>query len=76
VAPATPLTPETVVSPVSVVVSEPLVTTEVQVLVVMGEALSPEPAPEPNIVVTDVVTKVEEPLVMVVTTDEVATGAP
>jgi hypothetical protein len=97
VAPATPLMPEMVVSPVSVVVTEPLVKTEVQVSVVMAEAaplsLEPEPEPEPAVELesepepepavelesepepepeptVEVVTKVDEPLIMVVTTTD------
>jgi hypothetical protein len=51
VAPGTPLTPEMVVSPVTVLVTSPLVKVEVQVLVVMAlaspvsSASSPEPEP-------------------------------
>ena len=74
VAPATPLMPEMVVSPVSVLVTEPLVKTEVKVLVVMGVA-SPLLLGSEK-VDTEVVTKVDPPVVTVVTTAEVETGLP
>lgn len=76
VAPATPLTPEMVVSPVMVLVKVSLLMTEVQVLVVMAVASpsSLELSSEPDTVDTEVVTKVESPLVTVVTISDVVTG--
>ncbi len=72
VAPATPLMPEMVVSPVSVLVKEPLVTTEVKVLVVT--ALASPLLLGSEKVDTEVVVKVDPPVVTVVTTAEVETG--
>ena len=74
VAPATPLMPEMIVSPVTVLTTEPLVKTEVKVLVVMGVA-SPLLLGSEK-VDTEVVTKVDPPVVTVVTTAEVETGLP
>lgn len=75
-------TPEIVVTGVTVRTSVPLVATKVNVLVSIAvgttapvpEPEAPPAPPAPYIVVREVVTKVEPPLVTVATTSDVVTG--
>jgi len=70
VAPATPLMPEMVVSPVTVLVTEPLVNVEVKVLVAIALASPAWLVSEPETVERKVVSKVWPSLVTVETTWE------
>lgn len=74
VAPGTPLSPEMVVKPVMVETMDPLEMTEVKALVVTAEGVAPASEPVAKIVVSEVDSKVEPPLVIVATTSEVVMG--